>query len=109
MLESNIGQGRIIELDDIDARRQFNSPGLSLHLRYRLLDRETAPFGFTAAAEPHGNRIDEISGAKGRDKRPSYDALLKAVARREVDLVAAWSVDRLGRSMQDLVAFLRAL
>src|SRR5687767_7018108 len=47
-----------------------------------------------------------ISGAKGRDKRPAYDALLKAVARREVDLVAAWSVDRLGRSMQDLVAFL---
>lgn len=50
-----------------------------------------------------------ISGAKGRDKRPAYDALLKAVARREVDLVAAWSVDRLGRSMQDLVAFLEDL
>lgn len=50
-----------------------------------------------------------ISGAKGRDQRPSYDALLKAVARREVDLVAAWSVDRLGRSMQDLVAFLEDL
>lgn len=30
-----------------------------------------------------------ISGAKGRDKRPGYDALLKAVARREVDIVAA--------------------
>lgn len=50
-----------------------------------------------------------ISGAKGRDQRPSYDALLKAVARREIDLVAAWSVDRLGRSMQDLVAFLEDL
>jgi DNA invertase Pin-like site-specific DNA recombinase len=50
-----------------------------------------------------------ISGAKGRDKRPAYDALLKAVARREVDLVAAWSVDRLGRSMQDLVGFLEDL
>ncbi len=50
-----------------------------------------------------------ISGAKGRDQRPAYDALLKAVARREVDLVAAWSVDRLGRSMQDLVAFLEHL
>ena len=47
-----------------------------------------------------------ISGAKGRDQRPAYDALLKAVVRREVDMVAAWSVDRLGRSMQDLVAFL---
>lgn len=50
-----------------------------------------------------------VSGAKGRDKRPGYDALLKAVARREIELVAAWSVDRLGRSMQDLVAFLEDL
>jgi len=47
-----------------------------------------------------------ISGAKGRDQRPAYDALLKAVSRREIDLIAAWSVDRLGRSLSDLVAFL---
>lgn len=47
-----------------------------------------------------------ISGAKGRDKRPGYDALLKAIARREVDLVAAWAVDRIGRSLPDLVGFL---
>ena len=47
-----------------------------------------------------------ISGAKGRDKRPGYDALLKAVARRDIDIVAAWSVDRLGRSLPDLVGFL---
>jgi DNA invertase Pin-like site-specific DNA recombinase len=50
-----------------------------------------------------------ISGAKGRDKRPALDALLKMVARREIDLVAAWSVDRLGRSLQDLVTFLNEL
>jgi len=50
-----------------------------------------------------------ISGAKGRDQRPQYDALLKAVVRREVDMVAAWSVDRLGRSMTDLLAFLNEL
>lgn len=47
-----------------------------------------------------------ISGAKGRDKRPGLDRLLKAVARREVDMVAAWSVDRLGRSLQDLLGVL---
>lgn len=47
-----------------------------------------------------------ISGAKGREHRPGYDALLKAVARREIDLVAAWSVDRLGRSLPHLVGFL---
>lgn len=47
-----------------------------------------------------------ISGAKGRDKRPGYNALLQAIARREVQIVAAWSVDRLGRSLPDLVSFL---
>jgi DNA invertase Pin-like site-specific DNA recombinase len=50
-----------------------------------------------------------ISGAKGRDKRPQFDALCKAAARREFDGVMAWSVDRLGRSLQDLVAFLGEL
>ena len=50
-----------------------------------------------------------ISGAKGRDKRPAFDQLCKAAARREFDLVMAWSVDRLGRSLQDLVAFLGEL
>lgn len=50
-----------------------------------------------------------ISGAKGRDKRPGYDAMLKAITRREIDMVAAWSVDRLGRSMQDLIALLSEL
>jgi DNA invertase Pin-like site-specific DNA recombinase len=44
-----------------------------------------------------------ISGAKGRDRRPGLDALLKAATRREFDLIAAWSVDRLGRSLPHLV------
>lgn len=47
-----------------------------------------------------------ISGAKGRDQRPGYDALLKAIHRREIDICAAYAVDRLGRSLSDLVAFL---
>ncbi len=68
-----------------------------------------------AAADRHGWTIaavfkDEgISGAKGREKRPAFDRLCRAVTRREVDMVAAWSVDRLGRSLQDLVAFLAEL
>ena len=35
--------------------------------------------------------------------------MLKAVTRRQIDVVAAWSVDRLGRSLQDLVGFLAEL
>ena len=65
-----------------------------------------------AAAARHGWQIVAtfedagISGAKGREKRPGLDKLLKAVARREIDMLAAWSVDRLGRSLQDLVGLL---
>ena len=47
-----------------------------------------------------------ISGSKGRDKRPAFDKLLTAATRREFDVVMAWSVDRLGRSLQHLVGFL---
>jgi DNA invertase Pin-like site-specific DNA recombinase len=50
-----------------------------------------------------------VSGAKGREQRPAFDALCKAVARREVDLVAAWAVDRVGRSLRDLVEFFEEL
>lgn len=47
-----------------------------------------------------------VSGAKGRDKRPELDRLLKDANRRRFEIVAAWSVDRLGRSLQDLLGFL---
>ena len=50
-----------------------------------------------------------ISGAKGREERPGLDAMLKAVNAREFDLVAAWSVDRLGRSLTDLLSILQHL
>src|SRR5580700_10432428 len=50
-----------------------------------------------------------ISGAKGRDKRPAFDALWKDACGRKFDIVMAWSVDRLGRSLQDLVDFLAEL
>ena len=50
-----------------------------------------------------------ISGTKGRERRPAFDRMLKAALRRKLDMIAAWSVDRLGRSLQDLVAFLSEL
>src|SRR5690349_16800100 len=50
-----------------------------------------------------------ISGAKGREARPAFDALCKDAARRKFDMVAAWSVDRLSRSLHDLTVFLNEL
>jgi DNA invertase Pin-like site-specific DNA recombinase len=50
-----------------------------------------------------------ISGAKGRDQRPGLDAMMKAVNAKEFDMVATWSVDRLGRSLTDLLGILQGL
>lgn len=55
------------------------------------------------------HRDEGISGAKGRDKRPGLDAMLRGVTRGEYDLVAAWSVCRLGRSLPDLIGLLGEL
>ena len=39
-----------------------------------------------------------VSGAKGRDQRPGFDRMLKDAGRRRFDVLAVWSIDRLGRS-----------
>jgi len=56
-----------------------------------------------------GDEDQGISGAKGRDKRPAFDALCRDATQRQFDIVMAWSVDRLGRSLQDLIGFLSEL
>jgi DNA invertase Pin-like site-specific DNA recombinase len=68
-----------------------------------------------AVADRHGWTVagvyddNGISGATPRESRPAMQQLLKAVARREIDMVAAWAVDRLGRSLIDLLGFLSEL
>jgi DNA invertase Pin-like site-specific DNA recombinase len=47
---------------------------------------------------------DVISGAKS--KRPALDKLMEAVRNDEVDVICAWDVSRLGRSLQHLIALL---
>ena len=98
-------------------RRAATAKRVALYLRVSTADQTTANQRreLERVAKRHGwavARVFEdagVSGAKGRDERPALDALLKAVARREVDMVAAWSVDRLGRSLPDLLDFLREL
>jgi DNA invertase Pin-like site-specific DNA recombinase len=54
-------------------------------------------------------RDEGISGAKGRDKRPGLDALLNDASRRRFDVVMAWAIDRLGRSLIDLLGTIQHL
>src|ERR1700739_2207373 len=90
---------------------------IALYLRVSTSEQtvENQQRELEAVAERHGWNVVAvytdagISGTKGRDKRPDYDRLCLGIARREFDQVAAWSVDRLGRSLQDLVAFLGEL
>ena len=88
-----------------------------LYLRVSTIDQTTAnqERELREVAERAGwevvnvYRDHGISGSRGRDKRPAFDALHRAAARREFDIVMAWSVDRLGRSLKDLVNFLEEL
>ena len=50
-----------------------------------------------------------ISGSKGRDGRPGLDEMLKEAQRRRFDVVMAWAIDRLGRSLIDLLNTIQAL
>jgi DNA invertase Pin-like site-specific DNA recombinase len=62
--------------------------------------------GYTIVQEYTDNGI---SGAKGRNDRPALDAMLKASTQRKFDMVMCWSIDRLGRSLQNLVEILNEL
>jgi DNA invertase Pin-like site-specific DNA recombinase len=54
--------------------------------------------------EDHG-----ISGAKGRESRPAFDKLYKDSARGKFDVVMAWSIDRISRSLHHAVTFMGEL
>jgi DNA invertase Pin-like site-specific DNA recombinase len=86
----------------------------AIYLRVSTTDQSTSQQEreLRAAAERMGHEVVEvyedfgISGGKGREKRPAFDRLHQDAARRNFEIIMAWSVDRLGRSLQDLVAFL---
>jgi len=50
-----------------------------------------------------------ISGAKGRDQRPGLDRMLRDASRRRFDVVMTWAIDRLGRSLIDLLGTIQNL
>jgi DNA invertase Pin-like site-specific DNA recombinase len=89
----------------------------ALYLRVSTTDQDTErqERELRAAAAARAWEVIEIyedngiSGAKDRTKRPAFDRLHKDAIRSKFDVVMAWSVDRLGRSLRDLVAFLQEL
>src|SRR4029079_1350517 len=50
-----------------------------------------------------------ISGARGREARPGLDQMLKDAQRRRFDVIMAWAIDRLGRSLIDLLGTIQTL
>lgn len=85
---------------------RVSTDGQTTYNQYRDLWAAAARAGWSIA---HVLADDGISGAKGRDERPAFDQLHKLIARREVDIIMVWSVDRLGRSLQDLIGLLGEL
>ena len=62
--------------------------------------------GYTVVAE----FVDSgISGMKTRQDRPALDSLMKSATQRKFDMVMCWSIDRLGRSLQNLVEILNEM
>jgi DNA invertase Pin-like site-specific DNA recombinase len=87
----------------------------ALYLRVSTLNGQSTDnqrLELERVAERHGWQIVEvfkdagISGARGRENRLAFDRMLRGAVHCEFDVILAWSVDRLGRSLQDLVAFL---
>jgi len=56
-------------------------------------DRSSSVVGYCTITVDHG-----ISGAKGRNGRPAFDALCRDATKRQFDVVMAWNVDCLGRT-----------
>jgi DNA invertase Pin-like site-specific DNA recombinase len=76
---------------------------------------ENQRLALAAVAERRGWQIvgtfsdKGISGAKSREDRPGLDDLLKRAQRREFDVVMAWAIDRIGRSLIDLLNTIESL
>ena len=100
-------------ISTVEGRKSMRA---ALYLRVSTTDQttENQERELRAAADRLGHVIVEvyrdhgISGGKGRGKRPAFDKLHRDATLRKFDLVMAWSVDRLGRSLQGPGPFSRS-
>ena len=70
----------IADVSAFDDRRQAALQSISFDARFRLLDREQAPFGLTLSVEPRRGFTDEMSGEGG----DQYGAEFRLLADREL-------------------------
>jgi DNA invertase Pin-like site-specific DNA recombinase len=91
---------------------------VALYVRVSTVDRQTVENQVARLTEVAKARAWEIvatfsdngiSGSKSRDQRPGLDKLLKDATRGKFQMVMCWSVDRLGRSLYDLLDTLKTL
>jgi DNA invertase Pin-like site-specific DNA recombinase len=90
---------------------------VGLYLRVSTADQtcENQRIDLERVAAQRGWKVAEayvdhgVSGAKGRDKRAAFDRMCRDAAAGRLDLVAAWSIDRIGRNLQHLVSFVDEL
>jgi DNA invertase Pin-like site-specific DNA recombinase len=85
---------------------RVSTDGQTLSNQERELEAAAQRLGWTITERfsDHG-----ISGKNGKEKRPGFNRLHECVTEKRVDVVMAWSVDRLGRSLQHLIGFLNEL
>lgn len=66
--------------------------------------------GAASGKPPHRSvRRHSVSDSKGWEKRPSFARLAKDAAQGKLDIVASWSIDRIGRRIGHLVEFMDEL
>ena len=66
----------IHNVPDFDDRRAAEFAGAGAEVRYRVLNREKAPFGLTMTFEPGWNRVDELTGDRVQQYGSAFGALL---------------------------------
>jgi DNA invertase Pin-like site-specific DNA recombinase len=84
----------------------ISTDGQTTENEQRALQAVASQRGWTVVASYDDNGV---SGAKGRDQRPGLDAMLTDATRGRFNVVMVWAMDRLGRSLADLIDTLRSL
>ncbi len=98
--------GSTIKRAALYCRVSTSDKGQTIENQLQSLQEAAGQLGWSIVAI---YRDEGVSGTKGRQQRPGFDGLLRGIARREFDIVAAWSVCRLSRSLPDLIALLGEL